>query len=247
MSCQMQAIAHVISPFQFQHLATVENLPPGAVEHLRQGVVDMPCKKGELLFRQGSPARGVYFLVQGKVKSYQEKAGGQRRITHIYSNGDILGYCPLFTNGMHTCTVEALEPCVLQFMPKDTFNTMIIESPNFAQFMLRTVSQEFAAWSNFQAAFDTSPVRARLALALLILHEKYRLPGNTTAVIQFTRTDLADYIGASLETVVRSLREFRESGVVHIRGRRILVNDAEALIAITLSGTPASLAPRALA
>ncbi|MCB0534986.1 MAG: Crp/Fnr family transcriptional regulator [Lewinellaceae bacterium] len=235
MSCQMQAIEKIVSPFQFRHLATVDQLPPGAAEHFRRGVVPTTLKKGALLFRQGHPARGIYFLVQGKVKSYQEKKGGQRRIAHVYSEGDMLGYCPLFTNGMHTYTVEALENCTLHFMPSDAFNNLIGESPFFAQFMLRAVSQEFVAWTNFQAAFDATPVRMRLALALLILHEKYRLPGNATAVIQFTRTDLADYVGASLETIVRTMREFRENGVVHVRGRRIMVSDLEALIALAMA------------
>ncbi len=228
----MPALESLISPFQFRHAATADHLPSAAAEHLRRGGVELRCKKGELLFRQGSPARGVYFLVSGKVKSFQEQKGGQRRINYVYSEGDILGYCPLFTNGIHRCSIEALEPCVFQYLPKDAFNSLISESPFFAQFMLRALSLEFSAWANFQAAFDANPARVRLALALLILHEKFRLPGNKTAVINFTRTDLADYVGASLETVVRLLRELKERGIVHVRGRRILVADLPNLMTI---------------
>ena len=188
--------------------------------------------KGEILFRQGRPASGVYVLEQGKVKVFQEKQGGQRRILHLYSGGDLLGYRPLLTDGLHSCSAEALEPCVLQFIPKDIFMASINDSPPFAQFMLRAVSREFAAWSNFQAAFDSSPVRVRVALALLILHEKYRLPGNATAVIHFSRTDLSEYVVASLETVVRILREMKDAGIVHGHGRRILITNLDAVVAL---------------
>ncbi len=235
MSCSMQAIEQVISPYQFHHSAFAESLPASAADQLRRVITRLPVKKGEILFRQSSYARGVYLLECGKVKVYQEKTAGQRRIIHIYGNGDLLGYRPLFTDDIHSFTAEALEPCMVQFIPKDAFSALVAESPSFAQFMLKAISKEFAAWSNFQAAFESSPVRSRVALVMLILHEKYRLPGNTTAVIQFTRTDLAEYVGASLETVVRTLRDLKESGVVHIRGRRMLVNDVESLLALASS------------
>lgn len=236
----MPAIAQIVSPYQFRHLVSVEELPLGKSVFPLKVCAEMHIKKGEILFRQKSFARGVYILMQGKVKVYQEKTAGQRRILHIYSDGDILGYRPLLTDGVHSCSAEALENCTIQFIDKSAFSALIDESPHFAQFMLKAVSQEFAAWSNFQAAFDSSPVRARLALALLILHEKFRLPGNTTAVIHFSRTDLSEYVVASLETVVRTLRELKDAGIVHLRGRRMLINNLEALVALAVPGNAAT-------
>lgn len=232
MAFQNLDIEKVIAPLQFRHLVTTEDLPDAVVRHLQTGATNINLKKGAVVFRQGTLAQGVYFLIQGKVKSYSVNFEGQCRIAHIYSEGDILGYCPLFTNGIHMATLEALEPCVLQFVPSEAFVGMLGDSPSFTRMMLQAVSREFAAWSNFQMAFDTRPVRTRLALALMILHEKYRKPGNSTAVIYFTRTDLAAYVGASLETIVRTLSEFRAQGLVHVRGRRIMINDFEKLIAL---------------
>lgn len=240
MSCLMPAVAQVVSPYQFRHFISVDELPLGAPDASSAGVAEIRIQKGEGLFRQGSHARGVYVLVKGKVKVFQEKPGGQRRILHLYSDGDLLGYRPLLTDGLHSCSAETLEPCVLQFIPKDVFMASIDESPTFAQFMLRAVSREFAAWSNFQAAFDSSPVRVRVALALLILHEKYKISGNATVVIQFSRTDLSEYVVASLETVVRSLRELKEAGIVHLRGRRMLISNLDALIALAAPSAAAT-------
>lgn len=234
MSHPVQTIEKVISPYQFCHRVSMENLPVREADYLRSTALRTQVQKGETLFRQDSHARGVYVLERGKVKIYQEKKAGARRMLHIYSQGDILGYRPLFSDCIHSFSAEALEPCSMIFIPKDSFSALIDSSPYFAQFLLKAVSQEFSAWSNFQSAFDSRPVRARIALALLILHEKFRLPGNATAVIQLSRTDLAEYVVASLETVVRTLRELKDMGLVHIRGRRMLLNDVDALIALAI-------------
>ena len=62
---------------------------------------------------------------------------------------------------------------------------------------------------------------------MLILNEKFKVKGkeHLPVVIQISRTDLAEYVGVPLETMVRQLRHFKEEGWIHMRGKVIIIMD----------------------
>ncbi|MFM8487644.1 MAG: Crp/Fnr family transcriptional regulator [Bacteroidota bacterium] len=95
--------------------------------------------------------------------------------------------------------------------------------------LLLTLSQEFSAWVNRTVYLAKFPVRVRLAIGLLFLDAQFRNAANESGIILFSRTDLADMIGATIETTVRTLGEFKENGWVTARGRTIQVKDRNAL------------------
>ena len=80
--------------------------------------------------------------------------------------------------------------------------------------------------------FQKSPVRSRLILALLILHEQYRNSGSPSGVVTITRTELAEYIGAKLETVVRVMNSLKTEQLLYVSGRKITIPNPDALLDI---------------
>ena len=80
--------------------------------------------------------------------------------------------------------------------------------------------------------FTTYSVRHRLVLVMLILHEQYRQSGSPPGMVTMTRTEIAEYVGASLETVVRALNTLKSDHLVEIQGRRIVLPDPVRLMSI---------------
>jgi CRP-like cAMP-binding protein len=76
-------------------------------------------------------------------------------------------------------------------------------------------------------------INERLALAILILSEKLYSGEFANRKIHFTitRTDLANFVGTSLENIVRSLKTFADSGMVRTDGKTIYVQDYERIFA----------------
>ena len=50
--------------------------------------------------------------------------------------------------------------------------------------------------------------------------------------INMSRDDLASLVGTARENVVRILSEFKESGILETKGRKIIVHDVNKLIEI---------------
>ncbi|MER6832049.1 helix-turn-helix domain-containing protein [Streptosporangium sp. NPDC000563] len=65
--------------------------------------------------------------------------------------------------------------------------------------------------------------RLAKALASLIDHNKAMRTGSSEIVLPLTQAELASWIGASRETVERSLRGWRARGIVHTGYRSITV------------------------
>lgn len=211
----------------------VEKLPLQDAEFFQRYGIPTSFSKSSVVFRQGGQVRGVHLLVQGKIKVYRDLMPGQRQIFHFHRQGELLGCRQIILDEAYTFQAEALEDCQTIFIPADQFLLHLRQSASFAQYLLELQSREFSAWSNNYSLIARRSVRVRLAVCLLNLHEIYQLPGNQTAVIYLSRTDLADYAATTLETTVRMLREMKETGLIHIRGRRIVLLDIPALMQIS--------------
>lgn len=224
-------IALTVQPYLLQNGFILTDLPVKDIQ-LLQSARPEARKRGEVLFHQGAFARGAFLLKSGKVKIFQETPGGQRQTLYIYSDGDLVGYRQLLTGDVYAVTAAVLENARIVFIPADTFRGLVDTSPVFARNLLTALAREFTVWMNRMTVFGQLPVRRRLVLALLILHEQYRQSGSPGGAISITRTDLAEYIGASLETVVRALHRLKAAGLVDIAGRRIVLSQPERLVKI---------------
>ena len=107
------------------------------------------------------------------------------------------------------------------------------DSKEFQMKVLKSLSHEFGVFINSSKILAQFSVRERTALALLVLHEKYKSGKGEESVIDLSREELASIIGTVKETLVRVLHDFKEEGFVKIKGRGISLTDMEALARIS--------------
>jgi CRP-like cAMP-binding protein len=192
-------------------------------------------KRGDVLFRQGTFPNGVYWLISGKIKIFQETPTGQKQTMYIYSDCDLIAYRQFIADEPHPVTAVLIEDTTYRFVPAEMFRGLLTSSPFFSRNILTALAREFTVWLNRMTVFSQYPVRYRLILALLILQEQYRMSGSEPGVVTITRTDLAEFVGAKLETVVRALNTLKAENLVSINGRKILLPDLDGLLDVLQS------------
>ena len=227
---EKKRIHRTVQQYLLQSSLFFHDLSENEIELLKKSGRKETGKRGKLLFRQGTFPKGVIWLLSGKAKIYQETPSGQRQTLYIYTDGDLLGYRQLIAEVVHPISASLLEDSTFLHIHADVFRGLIRDSPLFARNVLSMLAREFTVWMNRMTVFTQYPVRHRLLLALLILHELYRNSDHNKTVITMTRTELSEYVGASLETVVRALNKLKAQGLVQIRGREIRLMDTAALI-----------------
>lgn len=230
MTDSLQKIAGVIQPYLFENSFILTDLPEKELDLCREGFQTSFRKRGDVLFKQGAFPAGVYWLLAGKVKISQQTPGGQHQTLYIYSDGDLIAFRQTIAREANPVSAVLLEDSRVGFMPAGLFRDILEASPVFTRNVLTALAREFTVWMNRMTAIAQFEVRRRLILALLILHEQYRRSGGAPGLVTITRTELAEYVGASLETVVRALNVLKSNGLARIHGRSILLPDPVALL-----------------
>lgn len=216
-------MAFQIEKYHFKTDSILVGLPSKEFRLLKQEMQRIELKKGKIIYSEGSYSKGAYILRKGKVKIYQTNKEGKEQIAYIYRKGEIMGYRPLICNEPHPVSAAALEDCVISYIPQKYFMNALNESPVLARRLLTNLTHEFSVWVNKLTLFAQQPVRERVALSLLIINEKYKNERKQKAapVINLSREDIANYVGTTIETLVRILRSFKDEKIIETSGRKI--------------------------
>ncbi len=186
-------------------------------------------KKKETIFTEGDTANSLYLLNKGKVKVYKSHEIGKDFITRLLQPGDFFGYLPLLEETDHTSSAEALEDCEITIFPKGDFFTLLEQSPAVMQQFIKLLSGNIAEKQDELIKLAYSSVRKRTAEALVKLKERYQEKSDKDFSMAIAREDLAKMVGTATESLIRTLSDFREEGLIKIDGSTISILQAEKL------------------
>jgi len=190
-------------------------------------------KKGEIVFREGVIPSGIFFIHSGKVKKYKADQTGREQIIYVANKGELIGYHAVLSEERYPDSAATLETSVISFIPKDDFLTVLNRTPLFAHRLLKALSHEFTVLANNISVFAQRSAVERLAIALIVLREKFKAetPHGQEICIDISRNDLANIAGIAKENVIRLLKEFKAEGFIGTEGRKIWVKDIKRLVA----------------
>lgn len=191
-------------------------------------------KKKESIFEEGSLPTKVYIIKKGKVKITQLNVDGSIQILFIFSEGEIFGFRPLLSNERNPTNAIAVENCELYTIAKSDFLSMVDSSHTFCKQLLFNLSQEYSIFINRLNYFSQRGIKEKIALSLLLLYDKFNrnIAYGASKDIKIDRTELAQYVGTSLENLVRNLKILKDNQIINIKGKSITICDMEALFAI---------------
>lgn len=223
-----------IDKWDFKSESVLTDLPLDDLELLTANKSEQVYKKGEIIFREGAYPSGIFYVIDGKVKKYKVDKDGREQIIYVGNSGELLGYHAVLAEDRFPDSAAALEESKIAFIPKEDFLDTLQQSDVLTRRLLKTLSHEFAVLANSLTMYAQKSVRERLALQLIVVREKYKvnfMPGMPVE-INMSRDDLASLVGTARENVVRVLTEFKESGILETKGRKIIVKDVGKLIEI---------------
>jgi len=218
----------MISKFIFNNQYLYEELPE-CDKNLLKGIMHHKnYRKNEAVFTDGTIPNGVFYLKSGKVKKYKVDNDGREQIIYIYNSGEFFGYSAILSDESYGDTTQTLENSVISFISKDDFLALLDQSVVFSRLLLKSLSHEFSVMANLMTVLSQRTVRERVALSLLILHNKYKasnMSDEDSVFITLSRQDLANMAGTANETLARILHDFKEGHLIIMEGRKIqLIN-----------------------
>lgn len=192
-------------------------------------------KPQQVIFHEGHQPFGLYCLSAGKVKIYTTSDGtADPQIVRLSGPGDILGFLALISGNPYTSTAEALEDTDVCFIDKQTFFHFLEESPQTSRHVMSVLAKEVQWLESQRVSLVQKRVRSRLAETFVMLQDKFgkKDPAGTRLNIDLTRQELAEMIGTTPESVIRTIAEFKQSGYISTDGSYITILDTREIAKI---------------
>tara|TARA_R110002050_G_scaffold109796_1_gene221095 strand:- start:18800 stop:19498 length:699 start_codon:yes stop_codon:yes gene_type:complete len=213
------------SKFDFQSNLLFDSLNANEKKIVFDAMEPLIIKKGSLLFYEDGIPTGIFQIKKGKAKKIKKGFSGTEQIFYIYTTGDVLGYHALFGEERYQDSCEALEDLEVNFIPKDVFFQLLQNIPTLQQTFIKNIGHEFGVLANIIAVLAQKNQNARLAVNLLILDNRFQKQYKEHQGIDLTREDLANIIGTSPESLGRSLKQFKDEGIITINKRAIYIKN----------------------
>ncbi|WP_324674750.1 Crp/Fnr family transcriptional regulator [Hymenobacter sp. GOD-10R] len=188
--------------------------------------------KGQTIYREGSPALGLYCVHSGKIKVIKVGGDDKEQIVHLGKAGEVLGLAALIARSNHLASAVALEDCVVCFVPRTSFLYLLSSNLQFCTSLLKVLADSLHKAEQGMLRLAYKPVRERLADALLLLLHTYQTTDQAQFSIAISRDDLAALVGTAKETTIRLLSEFKDKGIIASKGSQITILKPEKLVEI---------------
>jgi len=178
-------------------------------------------KRGESLFHEGDAGDRLYIIVDGKIKLGHLAADGRENLIAILGPREILGELSLFDLGSRSTTATAVAPTKLVSLSHKDMMGFIETHPQLAKQMLRSLAQRLRKTNDQMADLVFADVPGRVAKELLNLAKQFgeRTQEGIYVAHELTQEEIAHLVGASRETVNKSLAEFLSRGWIRLEGR----------------------------
>lgn len=191
-------------------------------------------KKGDLIFEEGSPVNGMYFVNSGLVKVHKHWGAEKELIIRFAKDGDIFGHRGFGKERIFPVSATALAPSSVCFIELPFFESSLKVNPNLAfQFMVFLANELQESERNMRDLVHM-PVKGRIAVTLLKLHEKFGTDRDGFIRVSLSRQDVASYAGTTYETVFRVISSLEEEGLVKTKGKYFGILDLDTLKTYTV-------------
>jgi CRP/FNR family transcriptional regulator len=182
---------------------------------------------GESVIDEGELAESFFNVTAGSLRLYKLLADGRRAVTGFLFPGDFLG---LPFQAEYGATAEAMGPAILCRFPRREVEALFSEIPNLERRLLGLAANDLARAQDQMLLLGRKTAAERVATFVTLLSKRQaqrHLPPNPIH-LPMTRTDIADYLGLTTETVSRTLTRMRKDGLIALDGSsslRILDRD----------------------
>lgn len=188
-----------------------------------------------VLFNEREEAHGLYVVLDGEVRVSINSSEGKRLSMRIARKGDVLGLSSALSGNRYEVTAETLYPARVAHVSRRDFVGFMARHPELYMNVTEELSRHVAMACHQLRNVGLS-ASAPEKLARLLLEWSGDQTTGTCARVRFSLTheEIGEFIGASRETVTRTLSQFKHRRLVSFRGSMLEIPNRGALA--TLAG-----------
>ena len=207
------------------------SLSPAALADFDNLVVPISQPANKVLFSETQDNTGVMVIVEGEVKLSINSSDGRRLSLRIAKAGEVLGLSSTLSGNGYEMTADTLYPAKIAHISRQTFLHFMARHPEVYEVVTREISRSFnLACEQLRMVGLSTSVPERLARLLLgWSDEAPKAETGARCRVSLTHEQIGEFIGASRETVTRTLSIFKNRQLVAQHGCTITIPSRMAL------------------
>jgi CRP-like cAMP-binding protein len=206
-------------------------LTPEALIDIAQRTVELRLQKGEMLFLSGEPTRGLFVVVSGEIRAFQQNEDGREQVMYVDAAGSVLGDVPVFDDGPYPASAIAEAEASVLFIEKNDIRELCARYPSLALAALRMMAGKVRKHSNLVEALSFHEVGQRLALFLLAETQSGVFSADVPMAfhLRLSNHEIASRIGSVRDVVSRAFTRLKHERLISMDDRDVTIPDLQGL------------------
>lgn len=212
-------------------LTLFENLSTDELKELSSHIQRASYKKRETIFQEGEPPDWFYIVSDGKVKITRLSNEGKEVILEVISEGDIFGAVAVLKNFPYPANAVAMEDTKVLKISRKNIMGLIDRFPNLIYCIALQLGDRMKSSHESLKNIALERVEARIAALLLKLAGRVGVETKDGLLIdmRLTKQDVADMVGTTVETSIRTFSKFKKQGLLADMDGKIVIKDRDRL------------------
>jgi CRP-like cAMP-binding protein len=200
-----------------------ENASSQEIESMCSRKVEREYKKGELIIHEGDDIHDFIYLKKGLVKLYRQGTNNREQIICFALPLDFVSLLSIFSENKYNYSVTALQDSVTCSMNLLEVKALAAKNGKFAMGMMQKINK-----ASDRIILDFLEVKQRRLfgrIAYILLYFSNEIFHQSIFDLPVSRKEIAEYIGMTVENVIRTLSDLRKDNIIKIYGTTIEIVD----------------------
>jgi CRP/FNR family transcriptional regulator len=188
-------------------------------------------RKGDIIIQEGQDIKEFTYLKSGLVKLYRKGSNQKEQILCFAMPLDFVSLLSIFSEEKYNYSVTALLDSVTCSMDLSEIRLLAEQNGKFATGIMQKINK-----ATDRIILDFLEVKQRRLfgrIAYILLYFSNEIFKQPSFDLPVSRKEIAEYIGMTVENVIRTLSDLRKDGIIKIYGQTIEIVDADRLTRIS--------------
>ena len=207
----MKSVIETLRGVPFLH-----ELPESTLVEVARHCAEKVHMRGDVIFLEGDPPKGLLVVREGAVKIYKTGDGGREQILEIEGPGRSVAELPLFDGRPYPASCAAVHDSVLLVVRPREFQDLLDRHPDLTRAVIASLASRLRRMVMLVQELSLRDVRQRL----LDLFLEFAGDG-ASFDLDLSHQELAARIGTVREIVSRMLAKLVQEGVIRVDGKTV--------------------------
>jgi CRP/FNR family transcriptional regulator len=221
--------------FDIRQISIFNTLSVQDAKEIHPYLISDTFAKKDTIFSEGDPSEWLYIVKKGKVKITKISQEGKEIILELISPLDFFGGIAVVRGFPYPANAVAMEDTEVLKISRKNLMSVMDRFPNLMYFMATNIGDRIKDSHETLKNIALEKVESRIASLLIKLSDKAgeKTPDGIMITMKLTKQDIAEMVGTTVETSIRTMSKLTKSGIVSSKAGKIVIRDLEGLKSLT--------------